>query len=182
MSTIESIKPKEKIQSRFGHEINEKEFQRIHQLYNELMPTSPWSEKFMKQILFDESRSPLYNTFEIEGESIGLVLGRLLKDDKDVFNISSIGVKKEHRHKKIATKLMQSFIKDVFEQTSVKKIIVHFRESKNLKSFYEKLGFSGHKIVGTYKNKEAKHYMELLRREDEERDELPQEGDFEEKK
>jgi ribosomal protein S18 acetylase RimI-like enzyme len=130
---------------------------------NEMFIDSKWSDERLDMFLNEEERTPIYIRLEIKNALAGFVLGRKELKNKKSFILELIAVAPLYSGMGLGKELVNSFIKTVFEKTEANKIILHYRDGKNLESFYAKMGFGNNKIVGEYKNKELKNYMEILK-------------------
>ncbi|TAK95250.1 GNAT family N-acetyltransferase [Patescibacteria group bacterium] len=134
----------------------------ICKLYNDNFPLSPWSKKSFQNFLNDQNRSPLSLLIKDSGKIAGFVLGRCSKTHPEIFNLNTLLVTEAQRGKGYARVLIEKLVAIVSKNENIKQITVHFRDNNQLESFYSRLGFSGHQIIGTYSDGEAKHQMEII--------------------
>ncbi|EKE15982.1 MAG: hypothetical protein ACD_11C00057G0007 [uncultured bacterium] len=130
--------------------------------YNASFPKSQWDFEKISSF-FDKENKGICFVIKSSSKLFGFSMGKLYKNRKDIFVLSSLFVSSELRGNGYAKKLIEIFSQEAFFDKNIKKIILHFRDSNNLQNFYEKVGFINHCIDGEYKNREKKHYMEMLK-------------------
>lgn len=130
--------------------------------YNAGFPKSQWSAKKLNTF-FSKGKKGVCFIIKKDGNIKGLVIGKIFEKNKHSMNLSALFVSDELRGMGYAKKLVKMFVEKTFKDTLIERIELHFRDSNNLQSFYEKFEFGHHEIIGAYKNGDQKHYMEISR-------------------
>jgi ribosomal protein S18 acetylase RimI-like enzyme len=135
----------------------------LFKFYNENFPDSQWDQECWNEI-FSGSDTDISIGLKLGTRYIGLILGEISEDNSSVI-ITALAIEHAFRRYGYGTILVEKFIEIIFTQTSVNKIILHFRSSKKNKliKFYAELGFKNYHEVGHYSNGENKCYLELLK-------------------
>lgn len=132
-------------------------------IHNKNFPFSPWEKQYLNEFL-QLRNLPICLRLKIDGKLAGFAIGKIDAKMNKYYVLHSLVVDEKFRGKGYGEALAKNFLKEVFRNVEIQKVIIHFRDSKNLQGFYQKIGFQGHAIVGSYKNGEKKHYMEFNRR------------------
>ena len=130
----------------------------LKNIYNRNFPLSKWSSKKIRSFLKPGS---LIVIAKIKQEIVGFACGRPEKNNGKKFYISALLVRNKFRGKGFAEVITRALIDNASRFKKFDTVCLHFRESKNLKKFYKKIGFRNHRIDGDYSNGEKKHYMEI---------------------
>lgn len=128
--------------------------------YNAGFPKSRWETDRLDSF-FNKRGKCLCFVVEDENEIRGLAIGKKSDNDKRCMILNALLIGGNLRGNGYAKKMMELFIEKSFNFDDIAKVCLHFRDSNNLEDFYSKFGFGNHKICGTYKNGELKHYMEI---------------------
>lgn len=130
--------------------------------YNSGFPHSQWDMEKLGSF-FDKKNKGVCLIAEAEMGIKGFLAGKISKNDKSCMNLSALLVDDELRGKGIARKMVKIFVEKAFQDPYFNRVELNFRGSKKLHTFYEKLGFDNLKVIGTYKNGDQKHHMELFK-------------------
>lgn len=126
----------------------------ITSLYNSHFINSPHSKKHKQRMWNNKLKNPIILVLKSNSNIIGFLESWNKPNNPNIQILVSILVVPKHRKKDYAILLFNEAKKLITQNNSIKKIIVHFRDSKKktLEPFYEKLGFSDLKKVGDYYN------------------------------
>jgi ribosomal protein S18 acetylase RimI-like enzyme len=135
---------------------------KLANFYNNNFLLSKWSLEYFYGFLTDENEREM-ECFVAEKSKklVGFILGRMVGNISNRYNLTTLLVDKNDRGKGYSTLLLDAFLKRIRKNKKVEKVYLHFRDSNNFENFYTHYGFSGHRVTGTYSNEERKHYMEM---------------------
>lgn len=132
------------------------------EFYNISFPKSKWSMTGVNSFFMKENNGVCF-IVEKEEKISALIMGRINKNDRSSIILSALLVGDELEGKGYGKILVEKFIDRSFINNGFQKIKLHFRDSNDLRNFYEKFGFEYGGICGQYKNGEKKHYMDMDR-------------------
>ncbi|HAV11215.1 MAG TPA: hypothetical protein DCX32_01595 [Candidatus Moranbacteria bacterium] len=136
--------------------------EKLLSFYNSSFPKSQWSADYLDSFFRKKNKGVCFLA-KNKKEILGFALGKIHRDDEDSMTLCALYVDPSLRGGGHGGGLIRMFLAQAFESGLFKKAIIHYRDSNDLRIFYEKSGFGKHSIVGEYSNGEKKHQMEILK-------------------
>lgn len=131
--------------------------------YNASFPKSQWSAAYLDSF-FKKKNEGICFVLKERGEIMGFALGKIQHSDEVFMTLCALYLDLHLRGSGRGAEIMKIFLEQTFQSGFFKKVILHFRDSNDLRIFYEKSGFENHSIQGVYSNGEIKHQMEFLKK------------------
>lgn len=141
--------------------ISKKEKKELLDFYNENLPKSPWSRKYLESFFNSKNNELICLVIKEDANLVGLILGSGEEKNLNKIVLRALMVRKEFRRMGYATEMIKIFLSKAFEKYNAKTVTLSFRESKKLEEFYSKLGFSKILFNGEYNDGEEKVCMEI---------------------